>query len=308
MSETELDRAAEPPTRSSIWSRVAGRTRTILAAGLRTISPPLADGYYTELEELLIAGDLGPAMAARLAAGLRVKAPRTRDEAENALVETALAVMSTRPRALRLEGRPACVLVFGVNGAGKTTTIGKLAHRLKTQGHKPLVVAADTYRAAAIEQMVAWAERAGVESFAGKPGADSAAVAFDGIQQARGRGFDVILVDTAGRLQTQHNLLQELAKVGRVTAKALDGAEYESLLVLDAVLGLSSLVQARAFHKAIPITGLALAKLDGTAKGGAVIAIESELGVPVKLAGLGEGIDDLAEFEPEAFIRSMFGA
>lgn len=308
VSETELDNPAGRPAGSSLWSRVAGRTRTLLAAGLRTISPPLAGGYYAELEELLIAADLGPAMAARLSAGVRAKAPRTRDEAENALVETALAVMSTTQRTLRLDGKPACVLVFGVNGAGKTTTIGKLAHRLKAQGRRPLVVAADTYRAAAIEQMVAWADRAGVESFAGKPGADPAAVAFDGIQQARGRGFDVALVDTAGRLQTQHNLLQELAKVGRVTAKALDGSGYESLLVLDAVLGLSSLVQARAFHKAIPITGLALAKLDGTAKGGAVISIESELGVPVKLAGLGEGIDDLAEFEPEAFIRSIFGA
>lgn len=308
VSDTELERAAERPGRSSIWRRVAGRTRALLGAGLRTISPPLAAGYYTELEELLIAADLGPAMAAHLSTGVRAKAPRTREEAEDALVETAIAVMSIRSRALRLDGKPACVLVFGVNGAGKTTTVGKLAHRLKTQGHKPLVVAADTYRAAAIEQMITWAQRAGVECFAGKPGADPAAVAFDGIQQARGRGFDVILVDTAGRLQTQQNLLQELAKVGRVTAKALDGMEYESLLVLDAVLGLSSLVQARAFHKAIPITGLALAKLDGTAKGGAVIAIESELGVPVKLAGLGEGIDDLAEFAPEAFIRSIFGA
>jgi fused signal recognition particle receptor len=216
--------------------------------------------------------------------------------------------MSKRPRDLGLIGSPACVLFYGINGAGKTTTIGKLAHRLRVQDRSPLVVAADTYRAAGIAQMVEWAERAGVASFAGKPGADPAAVVFDGVRHARSRGLDVVLVDTAGRLQTQHNLVQELAKVGRVATKALDGGAYESLLVLDAVLGLSSLSQARAFHRAIPMTGLVLAKLDGSAKGGAVIGIESELDVPVKLAGVGEGIADLEPFDPEAFVRSLFEA
>lgn len=214
--------------------------------------------------------------------------------------------MSDRPRELDLSGQPACMLLYGINGAGKTTTIGKLAHKLQMEGRKPLVVAADTYRAAGIEQVVSWAERAGAASFAGKPGADPAAVVFDGIRHARSRGHGVVLVDTAGRLQTQRNLLQELAKVGRVATKALDGAAFEPLLVVDAVLGLSSLVQARAFHQAVPITGLVLAKLDASAKGGAVIAIESELGIPVKLAGVGEGIDDLVPFEPEAFVRAMF--
>jgi fused signal recognition particle receptor len=154
--------------------------------------------------------------------------------------------------------------------------------------------------------MSAWARRAGVDSFEGKSGADPASVVFDGIKAARSRGSDVVLVDTAGRLQTQRNLLEELAKLARVATKALEGAPYESLLVLDAVLGLTSLVQAREFNKAVPATGLVLAKLDSSAKGGAVIAIEAELGVPVKLAGVGEGIDDLAPFEPEAFIRSLF--
>jgi fused signal recognition particle receptor len=193
-----------------------------------------------------------------------------------------------------------------VNGAGKTTTIGKLGHLMRKQGRKPMVVAADTYRAAGIEQMTAWAERAGVASFAGKPGADPASVVFDGIQAARARGSDVVLVDTAGRLQTQRNLLEELAKIGRVAAKAMNGQTYESLLVLDAVVGLTNVVQARAFNQAIPMTGLVLAKLDSSAKGGAVIAIESELDVPVKLAGVGEGIDDLAQFEPAAFLRALF--
>ncbi|HEY8951697.1 MAG TPA: signal recognition particle-docking protein FtsY [Candidatus Dormibacteraeota bacterium] len=293
-------------SRAGVWNRVTKRTRTALAAGLRALSPPLAPSYYEELEELLVSADLGPTMAARLTGGVRKRAPRTREEAIEALVATAIPMMSSRPRDLDLSSRPACVLLYGVNGAGKTTTIGKLAHRLKVEGHKPLVVAADTYRAAAIEQMVAWAERAGVESFAGKSGADPASVVFDGLQAARGRDSDVVLVDTAGRMQTQRNLVEELAKVGRVAAKALDGQAFESLLVLDATAGLTSLVQARAFNKAIPMTGLVVSKLDSSAKGGAVIAIEAELDVPVKLVGVGEGIDDIAPFDPEAFLRALF--
>jgi fused signal recognition particle receptor len=245
-------------------------------------------------------------MAAQITAGVRARAPRTREEAVEALVATALRLMSSKSRDLDLSAHPACMLFYGVNGAGKTTTIGKLAHRLKAQGRQPLIVAADTYRAAGIEQMTAWAERAGVASFAGKAGADPASVVFDGLQAARARGSDVVLVDTAGRLQTQRNLLEELAKVGRVTAKALGVGPYESILVLDAVLGLTNLVQARTFNSAVPMTGLVLAKLDSSAKGGAVIAIEAELNVPVKLAGVGEGIDDIAPFDPSAFLRALF--
>jgi fused signal recognition particle receptor len=287
----------------------------VLAAGLRSVSPPLAAGYYAELEEVLVAADLGPAMASRLVAGVRARAPRTREEAADALVAAALSLMSSGPReffSLPREGegggggRPDLALFYGINGAGKTTTIGKLAHRLKQEGRKPLIVAADTYRAAGIEQMAAWARRAEVDHFDGKSGADPASVVFDGLQAARSRGNDVVLVDTAGRLQTQRNLIEELAKIGRVATKAFDGGTYESLLVIDAVLGLTSLVQAREFNRAIPMTGLVLAKLDSSAKGGAVIAIEAELDVPVKLAGVGEGIDDLTPFEPDAFVRSLF--
>ena len=285
---------------------MGSRTRGALAAGLRALSPPLADGYYEELEELLIGADIGPAMAARLSAGVQSRAPRTAEEGVAALVAVAQSIMSKKPRDLELSGNPSCVLLYGVNGAGKTTTAGKLAHQLKRLGRKPLVVAADTYRAAGIEQMVAWAERAGVPHLDGSMGADPASVVFDGVQTARKRGNDVVIADTAGRLQTQRNLLEELAKVGRVASKALDGQPYESLLVLDAVLGLSNLVQARVFNKAIPITGLALAKLDSSARGGAVIAIESELDVPVKLAGVGEGIDDLTPFDPSAFVHAIF--
>jgi fused signal recognition particle receptor len=292
----------------------------VLAAGIRSLSAPLAAGYYEELEEVLLAADLGPAMASRLVGGVRARAPRTREEALDALVAVSLSMMSQQSRVLlplpigeragvrglSQVNAPATILFYGINGAGKTTTIGKLAHRLRLQGRKPLIVAADTYRAAAIEQMAAWARRAEVDHFEGRSGADPASVVFDGLQAARSRGSDVVLVDTAGRLQTQRNLIEELAKIGRVTTKALDGGAYESLLVLDAVLGLTSLVQAREFNRAIPMTGLALAKLDSSAKGGAVIAIEAELGVPVKLAGVGEGIDDLTTFEPEAFVRALF--
>jgi fused signal recognition particle receptor len=245
-------------------------------------------------------------MATRLADGVRARAPRTRDEALDALVGVASSVMSSKSRELNLDGAPACVLLYGVNGAGKTTTAGKLAHRLLAEGRKPLVVAADTYRAAGIEQMVAWAERAGVEHFEGTSGADPASVVFEGVQVATKRGLDVVIADTAGRMQSQRNLIEELAKIGRVTSKALNDELYESLLVLDAVLGLTNLVQARDFNKAIPITGLVLTKLDSTAKGGAVIAIESELDVPVKLAGVGEGIDDIAAFDAPAFVRAIF--
>ncbi len=253
-----------------------------------------------------MSGDIGPAMAARLVAGVRSSAPRTREEAADALVTAAAGLMSNKPRGLNLGGNPACILLYGVNGAGKTTAAGKLAFRLQKHGRKPLIVAADTYRAAGIEQMVAWAERAGVPHFDGSSGADPAAVVFDGVQTARKRGHDVVIADTAGRLQTQRNLLVELAKIGRVVSKALEDQPYESLLVLDAVLGLTSLVQARGFNKAIPMTGLVLAKLDSSAKGGAVIGIEAELDVPVKLAGVGEGIEDLAPFEPAAFVRAIF--
>ena len=245
-------------------------------------------------------------MASRLAAGVRSSEPRTREEAADALAAAAMSVMSRKPRELNLSGNPACILVYGVNGAGKTTTAGKLAYRLQKEGRTPLVVAADTYRAAGIEQMVAWAERAGVAHFEGSAGADPASVIFEAVQLARRRGQDVVIADTAGRLQTQRNLLDELAKVGRVTAKALDDAAYESLLVLDAVLGLTNLVQAREFNKAIPVTGLVLAKLDSSAKGGSIVPIESELDVPAKLAGVGEGIDDLAPFDARAFVHAIF--
>ena len=293
---------------ASIWDRVAGRTRSLFGEGLRAAGGPLAPGFYDQLEELLIAGDVGPALAARVTESVRERRPRTLEAAQEALAATLEAAMSDRPRGLFIDARPSCVLLYGINGSGKTTTAGKLAYLLKQDGFNPLVVAADTYRAAAIEQMEAWAERAGVPCFAGKAGGDPAAVVFDGLQAASSRGHGVVLVDTAGRLQTQQNLLKELGKVGRVAGKALPGAPHESLLVLDGNLGQSNLAQARGFHQALPISGLVLAKMDGTARGGAVVAIEDELGVPTKMIGVGEAVTDLAPFDVHRFAEAVFGA
>jgi fused signal recognition particle receptor len=290
-----------------VWNRVATRTRSLFRDGIRALGSPLGPEFHDSLEELLIAGDVGPVLAARLAGAVRARRPRTIEDAQAILEAEVVAILAKGPRTLSMAASPSVILLYGINGAGKTTTVGKLAHGLKASGRRPLVVAADTFRAAGIEQMVAWAERAGVECFAGKPGGDPAAVAFDAIQLARARDFDVVLVDTAGRLQTEHNLLEELRKIARVSGRALEGAPHESLLVLDASLGQNSLVQARVFHRALDATGLVLTKLDGTARGGAVLAIESDLGIPTKLMGLGEGIGDLYAFEPAWFARALFG-
>ena len=298
---------AEPEPRG-IWARVAGRTRDALAEGLRGIGSPLRPEFYDELEELLVASDFGPRLAGELAERVRALRPGTLEVVRTLLEQQLVELLSPAPRWLNIGERPSCVLFYGINGAGKTTTVGKLAHGLKRDGRRVLVVAADTYRAAGIEQAQAWAERAGVECFAGKAGGDSAATVFDGLQLAAARGFDVALVDTAGRLQTQQNLVQELAKVARVAGRALAGAPHESLLVLDAVLGQSSLSQATGFNQAVPVSGLVLTKMDGTAKGGAVVAIERELKVPTKMIGVGEGIDDLYAFDPRHFAAAVFGS
>jgi fused signal recognition particle receptor len=291
----------------SLWDRVATRTRSLFTEGLLATGATLGPGFYDDLTELLVAGDLGPGLAERIAEAVRRRHPVTVDAARHALAEELAAAMSPRPRDLFISARPACVLLYGINGSGKTTTVGKLAYLLKQDGFDPLVVAADTYRAAAIEQMEAWAQRAGVPCFSGQAGGDPAAVVFDGLQSAARRGNGVVLVDTAGRLQTQSNLLGELAKVGRVAGKALPGAPHESLLVLDGNLGQSNLAQARGFNQALEISGLVLTKMDGTAKGGAVVAIESELGVPTKLIGVGEGPADLWPFDVGRFATSLFG-
>jgi fused signal recognition particle receptor len=292
--------------RPNLWNRAASRTRSLFNEGLREAGTPVEPGFYEALEEVLIAGDMGPVLAARAAEGVRARHPRTVEAARDALIEELKGAMSTKPRGLFIDARPACVLLYGINGSGKTTTAGKLAYLLRADGFNPLLVAADTYRAAGIEQAQAWAERAGVPCFAGRPGGDPAAVVFDGLQMAASRGHGVVLVDTAGRLQTQTNLLNELAKVGRVAARALPGAPHESLLVLDGNLGQSNLAQAQAFNEALQVSGLVLTKMDGTARGGAVVAIENQLQLPTKLIGLGEGISELAPFDVARFASLLF--
>jgi fused signal recognition particle receptor len=230
------------------------------------------------------------------------------EAARERLVELLAAqAASERPR-LELTAKPAVVMVVGVNGTGKTTTIGKLASVLKQRfGLRVILAAADTYRAAAIEQLEAWAERSGVEVVRGTPGADPGAIVFDAIAAAEARGADVVIADTAGRLHTHGNLMEELSKVRRVAAKRLEGAPHETLLVLDATTGQNGLRQARAFADAVELTGVVLTKLDGTAKGGIALAIAGELGLAVKLIGVGEGIDDLRPFDAEEFATALVG-
>jgi fused signal recognition particle receptor len=214
--------------------------------------------------------------------------------------------MLGQPAPLTLTPPPAVVLILGTNGSGKTTTIGKLAWSLKREGRKVLLVAADTFRAAAIDQLGIWAERAGVDVVRHQAGADPAAVVFDAAQAARARHIDVLLVDTAGRLHTKTNLMEELKKVDRVLRRELPAAPVESLLVLDAMTGQNGIAQAHQFQAALPVTGVVLTKLDGTARGGIVVAISEELRLPVKLVGLGEGLEDLQPFDPQAFAEALF--
>jgi fused signal recognition particle receptor len=203
---------------------------------------------------------------------------------------------------------PTVILMVGVNGVGKTTTIGKLAHRLKQDGRRVLLAAGDTFRAGAIDQLKAWADRAGADFVGAQPGADPAAVAFDAIDAARSRSADVVIIDTAGRLHTQDDLMTELAKIGRVLERKLPGAPHETLLVLDATVGQNAVAQTRTFRQALPLTGLVLAKLDSTARGGIVVALKQEFGLPVKLVGTGEGIGELHPFEPASFTKALLEA
>jgi fused signal recognition particle receptor len=203
--------------------------------------------------------------------------------------------------------KPFVILAVGVNGVGKTTTIAKVAQRLAQGGRQPLLVAGDTFRAAAIDQLQVWADRIGANVIRQRHGADPAAVAFDGIAAAKARAADVVLIDTAGRLHTKSNLMDELRKMKRVIGQELPGAPHEVLLVLDATVGQNALVQARQFHEAVGVTGIVLTKLDGTARGGIVVAIAEELNLPVRLIGVGEGIEDLQDFNPEAFVAALFG-
>ncbi len=288
------------------------RSQEYLAGGLGAMletDRPIDDALLEELEELLIAADLGAALAAdfthrareEVMFGTVTRAGQLRPLFRRFLVD----MLSPAAQPLNLDHRPAVVLLLGVNGSGKTTTAAKLASSLKGSGKRVLLAAADTFRAAAIEQLERWGERIDVEVIRQAAGSDPGAVVFDAVKAATARALDVLIVDTAGRLHTKTNLMDELAKLRRVIERQLPGAPHEILMVLDAPTGQNGFAQARMFHEAIALTGVCLTKLDGTAKGGIVVRIVRELKVPVKLIGLGERVEDLQTFDPQAFVDAL---
>ena len=290
-------------TRGSFFGRIRG----LFAGG------EITEDTWDELETLLIGADVGVEVTLELVGRLRRLADegrlRSARDAEDALKRELLEILDAAPASVVDEDRLLTViLVVGVNGSGKTTSIGKLAHYYKQQGRRVLLAAGDTFRAAAIEQLRIWGERVGVDVIAHQPGADPGAVTYDAIRASKGRNVDVLIIDTAGRLHTKYNLMQELAKVRSVAAKQVHRAPHETLLVLDATTGQNALAQARHFKDAVGVTGIVLAKLDGTAKGGIVFSIVRELGVGVRFVGTGERVEDWAPFDPRAFVEGLFSA
>jgi fused signal recognition particle receptor len=290
-----------------------GRLRDSLGKSRRALTEQLAaaafdpgdEAAWERLEEALIAADVGVRATAELVQ--RLEARGDVSDLNEALADE-IARLFGEPGRLEVDARPAVLLVVGVNGTGKTTTIGKLAYRLAEHGRSVVVGAADTFRAAAEEQLEIWADRAGADFVGSERGADPASVAYDAIATAQANGRDVVIVDTAGRLHTQTNLMEELAKVRRVIAGRLEGAPHETLLVIDATTGQNGLQQARLFGEAVGVTGVALTKLDGSAKGGVAVPIAYELGLPVKLIGVGERLEDLRPFDPSDFARALVAA
>ncbi|MDT2836841.1 signal recognition particle-docking protein FtsY [Enterococcus durans] len=288
-----------------------GERMNELFANFRTVD----EDFFEELEETLIGADVGFETAIQITEALRqeVKLRNAKKPAEiqNAIIEKLVDLYEeegiNEVNELNIQEDSLTVILFvGVNGVGKTTSIGKLAHQYKNEGKKVLLAAADTFRAGAIDQLVVWGERAGVEVVRGNAGGDPAAVVYDAMERAKNEQVDVLLVDTAGRLQNKVNLMNELEKIKRVIQRELPEAPHETLLVLDATTGQNAMVQAKQFKETTDVTGLVLTKLDGTAKGGIVLAIRNELHLPVKLVGLGEGIDDLEPFEPNDFVVGLF--
>ena len=294
-----------------------GRTRNVVQQSLdRFLGRAPDEELLEDLEGALLAADLGTSAVARLMQRVREETrgadAQTSEGLQNVLSRSLYNILKsvsgpTIDQLVNESSKPFVTLVVGVNGVGKTTTIAKIAQRMTQAGRRPLLVAGDTFRAAAIDQLQVWADRIGVEVIRQRHGADPAAVAFDGIVAAKARMVDMVLVDTAGRLHTKSNLMDELRKVKRVIAQELPGAPHEVLLVLDATVGQNALAQARQFHEVVGVTGLALTKLDGTARGGIVVAIAEELKLPLRLIGVGEGADDLQDFNAEAFVAALFG-
>lgn len=264
----------------------------------------LSESAWTDLEDALVSADVGPSLARDIVQSVRAAGPANGNEARDALVSELVSVLGDGDRSLHVDGSPGVVVVVGVNGSGKTTTIAKLAHRLSSEGMSVVLGAADTFRAAADAQLSEWGARVGVPVVTGKRGSDPAAVAYESVVRARSDGRDVVIVDTAGRLHTQKNLMEELVKVVRVLTREA-GKISEILLVLDGTTGQNGIVQAKVFAEAVAVTGIVITKLDGTSRGGIVIAVEHELGIPVKFVGSGENMDDLAPFVPRDFAESL---
>ena len=294
---------------------VAGltKTRDNIVSGIDAVFSGFSkidEEFYEELEEILIMGDLGVKATEAILDDLRakVKENHIKDPAEckQLLIDSIKEQMKVEETAYRFENEKSVVLVIGVNGVGKTTTVGKLAGKLKSQGKKVILAGADTFRAAAGDQLKEWANRSGVEMIGGTEGADPGAVVYDATAAAKARNADVLLVDTAGRLHNKKNLMNELGKINRILEKEYPDAYRETLVVLDATAGQNALVQAREFSDVAKISGIVLTKMDGTAKGGIAVAIQSELAVPVKYIGVGETIDDLQKFDSDEFVNALF--
>jgi fused signal recognition particle receptor len=301
-------RRADDVPRRSLWQRIKDVALTDVGVLVKGVDP----GSIERLEELLLEADFGVPTAMRLVADVERLATRgeIRNQTEflealRAGVERALRAGSSDPSLAVAASGPTIVLVIGVNGAGKTTFIGKLAQRYRAQGKRVLLAAADTFRAGATDQLRLWADRAGAEFVGGKAGSDPAAVAFDAVDAGMARKVDVVLVDTAGRLHTSDSLMEELRKIARVLGKRIPEAPHETLLVLDGTIGQNALVQARTFTAAVPVTGLVVTKVDGSARGGIVVAVHEALNVPVKFLGVGEKIGDLELFDAESFSRDL---
>ena len=289
------------------------KTRDAVLNGIESVFQgynAIDEDFYEELEEMLIMGDIGVKASTDIIETLRkrvreehIKSPA---ECRSILVDTIKSRMDLGPNAYEFENRKSILLIIGVNGVGKTTSVGKLAAQLRDAGKKVLVVAGDTFRAAAIDQLSEWTKRAGVEIIAQNEGADPAAVVFDACQAAKARKVDVLICDTAGRLHNKKNLMEELRKIGRIIEREYADAYRETLVVLDGTTGQNALEQARQFRDVADITGIILTKLDGTAKGGIAVAIQAELGIPVKYVGVGEGLFDLQKFDSQAYVDALF--
>jgi fused signal recognition particle receptor len=313
-AQPELDPEQEPERRSGFFRRLRenmSKTREALGAELQaSVFQNLDDETWERLEETLIYADVGAQTTAKIVEKLETEAGAGELAGGEELTRRLRELLADAARAgedrIDLRHDPTVILVVGVNGTGKTTTIGKIAWHLKHElGKSVLLAAGDTFRAAAVEQLTAWGERAGVDVIKAKEGSDPGAVVFDAIESARARGIDVVIADTAGRLHTQQHLMEELRKVRKVIGRQIPDAPHETLLVIDATTGQNGLRQAMLFRDAVDVTGIALTKLDGTAKGGIALAIAQELGTPVKLIGIGEGIEDLRPFDPDDFARAL---